>query len=175
MAPKLRAASINDWSAVCTPSLQLSMSGITAERKTRVTFVCAPKPSHRMSSGASAIRGIAKNPHRYGEVSRSVVGDIPMRRPRGMPTTNDSTRPIIIALMLSVTAGHMVPSVTASTKASQTAPGPGRRTGLGSKTQIADCQMRRNATKLRTPGTRALSCCCHAGRRLGRLRATGAR
>ena len=63
-APKLRAARTSDSSVVCTPSLQLSMIGMTAERKTSQTFTSKPKPRKRMSSGASAMRGIAKKPHR---------------------------------------------------------------------------------------------------------------
>ena len=93
LAPKLRAASISDGSAVCTPSLQLSISGITADKKTSMILVCAPKPSHRMMIGASAMRGIAKKPQRYGEVSRSAVGDMPMSSPSGIPTTSDEHQP----------------------------------------------------------------------------------
>ena len=62
--PKDRAARTSEASTVCTPSLQLRHSGTAADRTTIQMLVVVLNPEIRMSSGAKAMLGRAKKPHR---------------------------------------------------------------------------------------------------------------
>ena len=68
-----------------------------AESTTSQILTSVVKPSHRIISGARAMRGMAKKPQRYGEVMRSAVGDMPIQSPSGTPMTSEITSPMIIA------------------------------------------------------------------------------
>ena len=91
--------------------MPLTITGITASRKTTTTVDFTPIPSHTTITGSSASRGIALSAIIGGSSSCRTVAFQPISIPTGMPTATDSRKPIANALSEPFAFVHSSPLV----------------------------------------------------------------